>query len=116
MGGFHVGSGPDPSGLKSYCDSEGIISQAFSPLCGWGCSSTTELINGELVTDIGKHHNASGAQVSLRWLIETGVPLATKSDKESHLKEDIAIFDFSLTAVEKTQLDSAISPSGRPSA
>merc|ERR1712226_873297 len=108
---FHVGMGTDPTGLKSYCDSKGIHVQAYSPL-GDG---TSELITGPLVTSIGKAHNMTGAQVSLRWLIETGVPLTTKSTKESHLKEDLAIFNFTLAATEKAKLDGATSPAGSPS-
>merc|ERR1712139_2527 len=108
---FHVGMGPDPIGLKSYCDSKGIVTQAYSPL-GDGSS---ELITGPLVTGIGKSHNMTGAQVSLRWLIESGIPVSTKSTKESHLREDLGIFGFSLEDAEKSQLDAATSPSGKPS-
>merc|ERR1712039_213845 len=84
------GMGTDPTGLKSYCDSKGIHVQAYSPL-GDG---TSELITGQLVTGIGKAHNMTGAQVSLRWVIENGVPLSTKTTKESHLREDLGIFGF----------------------
>jgi len=107
---FHVGMGTDPIGLKSYSDSKGIVTQAYSPL-GDG---TSELITGDLVTGIGKAHNATGAQVSLRWLIETGVPLSTKTTKQSHMQEDLEIFGekFPLVAEEKSKLDSATSPAG----
>lgn len=108
---FHVGMGADPEGLKSYGDSKGIVTQAYSPL-GDGSS---ELITGPLVTGIGKAHNMTGAQVSLRWLIETGVPLTTKTTKASHMEQDLGIFGFSLEDTEKSQLDRATSPSGKPS-
>mmetsp|Transcript_6843 Transcript_6843/g.14653 ORF Transcript_6843/g.14653 Transcript_6843/m.14653 type:complete len:296 (+) Transcript_6843:62-949(+) len=108
---FHIGMGPDPSGLKSYCNSKGIFLQAYSPL-GDG---TTELITGPLVAGIGKAHGKSGAQVSLRWLVEHNIPLSTKSTSEKHLQEDLDIFEWSLTSDEKTQLDSATSPAGTPS-
>lgn len=108
---FHVGMGTDPAGLKSYCDSKGIRAQAYSPL-GDG---TSELITGALVTGIGKAHNMTGAQVSLRWLIENGIPLSTKTTKESHLQQDLGIFGFSLEDTEKSQLDTATSPAGKPS-
>merc|ERR1711988_1312567 len=108
---FHVGMGTDPEGLKSYCDSKGIHLQAYSPL-GDGSS---ELITGPLVTGIGKAHNMTGAQVALRWLIENGVPLSSKTTKASHMKEDLDIFGFALEDAEKSKLDSATSPSGLPS-
>jgi 2,5-diketo-D-gluconate reductase A len=108
---FHVGMGSDPAGLKSYGDSKGIVTQAYSPL-GDG---TSELITGALVTGIGKAHNMTGAQVSLKWLIETGVPLSTKTTKVSHMEQDLAIFGFNLEDTEKSQLDKATSPKGKPS-
>jgi len=110
---FHIGMGTDPIGLKSYGDSKGIVTQAYSPL-GDG---SKELITGDLVTGIGKAHNATGAQVALRWLIETGVPLSTKTTKQSHMQEDLDIFGkkFPLAASEKTTLDAATKPAGKPS-
>merc|ERR1712032_400309 len=108
---FHIGMGTDPIGLKSYCDSKGVVTQAYSPL-GDGSS---ELITGDLVTGIGKAHNMTGAQVSLRWIIESGVPLTTKTTKESHMRQDLGIFGFNLEDAEKSQLDKATSPAGKPS-
>jgi 2,5-diketo-D-gluconate reductase A len=108
---FHIGMGTDPIGLKSYCDDHGIHMQAYSPL-GDGSS---ELITGDLVTGIGNSHGKTGAQVSLRWIQENGVSLSTKTTKQSHMEEDLDVFNFELTADEKQQLDSATSPSDRPS-
>jgi hypothetical protein len=72
---YHIGMGTDPIGLISYCKSKNITLQAYSPL-GDGKG---ELITGELVTGIGKNHGKSGAQVSLRWVAQHGVPLSTKA-------------------------------------
>jgi diketogulonate reductase-like aldo/keto reductase len=108
---FHVGMGVDPKGLKSYHDAQGIVTQAYSPL-GDGDS---ELITGDLVTGIGQAHSWSGAQTSMRWLIENNVPLTTKTTKQSHMEEDLAIFSDVLADDEKSQLDSATKPAGNPS-
>merc|ERR1712070_1147946 len=108
---FHVGMGTDPIGLKTDCDNRGIHLQAYSPLGNGG----TELITGDLVTSIGANHNKTGAQVSLRWIQENGVSLSTKTTKQSHMEQDLDIFNFQLTADEKQQLDAATSPSDRPS-
>jgi diketogulonate reductase-like aldo/keto reductase len=108
---FHVGMGTDPISLKSYCDAHNIHMQAYSPL-GDG---TSELITGDLVSTIGSSHGKTGAQVSLRWIQENGVSLSTKTTKQSHMEQDLDIFNFELTAEEKQQLDAATSPSDRPS-
>ena len=65
---YHIGMGADPGGIKSYCAKKGVVLQAYSPL-GDG---TTELINGPLVSGIGKAHNKTGAQVALRWVVQQG--------------------------------------------
>jgi len=108
---YHVGEGPDPDGLKSYADSKGIVTQAYSPL-GDG---SMELITGALVTGIGKAHNMTGPQVAMRWIYENGVPFSTKTTKESHMQEDLEIFSFKLEDTEKSKLDKATSPAGKPS-
>jgi 2,5-diketo-D-gluconate reductase A len=108
---YHVGMGPDPSGIKSEGDKLGVVTQAYSPL-GDGKS---ELITGSLVTGIGKAHGWSGAQVSMRWILDNGVPLTTKTTKASHMQEDLAIFSDTLKDTEKSQLDAAKSPAGKPS-
>jgi len=108
---LHVGMGPDPTGLVSYALNKGIVSQAYSPLGNGGL----ELITGDLVTGIGKGHGMSGAQVSMHWLINHGIPLATKTTKASHMQDDLGIFEVNLEDEEYTTLDSSSSPSGRPS-
>lgn len=108
---FHVGMGLDPIGLVTYLKSKNIVLQAYSPL-GDGSS---ELIDGPLVTGIGKAHNKTGAQVSLKWLAQKPVPLVTKADREEFLEEDIELFDWQLSPGEVSQLDAATSPAGNPS-
>lgn len=108
---FHVGMGPDPDTLISYGNSQGVLTQAYSPL-GDG---TSELITGKLVTDIGSAHNMTGAQVSMRWIIEKNVALTTKTTKASHMQQDLAIFGFKLAEDETSRLDHATSPASKPS-
>ena len=106
---YHAGMGPDPGGIKTYCDSLGIRLQAYSPL-GDG---TMELISGPLVSKIGKAHNVSGASVSLRWITQNGVPLSTKSTSAKHLAEDLSIYSFTLSKDEMAQMDAAATPASK---
>lgn len=108
---YHVGmgmAGPNATDDKSYYDSSGITYQSFSPLCG-PCNST-ELINGDLVTKIGAAHGKSGAQVSLKWLVQQGIPIIPKTDSIEHLKLNIDMFDWELTSDEMAALTAATSP------
>jgi len=108
---WHVGMGPDPQGVVSFCKQHKILYQSFSPLCG-PCppADKKELISGDLVTSMGKAHNVSGAQVSLRWLVEMGSPVIPKSDDVAHIHEDLDLFSWSLTAEEKAKLTGATTP------
>lgn len=108
---YHVGMGPDPEGIKSYCASIGVTLQSYSPL-GDG---TSDLLTGSLVTSIGGTHANTGPQAALRWIVENGVPLSTKSTSEEHLRQDLDIFSWALSAEEKATLDAATQPGGRPS-
>jgi diketogulonate reductase-like aldo/keto reductase len=107
---YHVGMGPDPEGIVSYCESKGIQIEAYSPL-----GDRDVLINGDLVNQIGAGHNKSGVQVALRWIYQHGAVLTTKSSNQKHLLSDMDIFDWSLSAEDMEQLDAATSPSATPS-
>eukprot|EP00322_Chrysochromulina_rotalis_P029100 CAMPEP_0115847402 /NCGR_PEP_ID=MMETSP0287-20121206/10365_1 /TAXON_ID=412157 /ORGANISM="Chrysochromulina rotalis, Strain UIO044" /LENGTH=314 /DNA_ID=CAMNT_0003301237 /DNA_START=137 /DNA_END=1081 /DNA_ORIENTATION=- len=108
---YHIGMGPDPQGLVSYCKNNGIAPQAYSPLG----DNTTELVSGPLVTSIGKAHNKTGVQVALKWIWQNGVAVTTKSGNPAHLTEDLDIFNWELTDAEMAEANAATSPAGMPS-
>jgi len=108
---YHVGMGPDPIGLRSYMREKNIQMQAYSPL-GDGSS---ELINGALVSGIGKTYNKSGAQVSLKWVMQQNIGLLTKADTMQYLQEDADMFSWDLSDSDMATLTKATKPSGNPS-
>lgn len=111
---YHVGMGMSPnlgSDYKDYVQSLGIVYMSFSTLCG-PCDGpdAKELIDGPLVTEIGKAHNVTGPQVALRWAVQQGIPVVPKSSKSKHLAEDFDLFSFELTQAEMDKLTSANTP------
>lgn len=111
---YHVGmgsAGPKADDDKAFVETNGILYQSFSPLCG-PCTppDNKELITGELVTKIGQAHNKSGSQVALRWLVQQGIPVIPKSSNPVHQKENMELFDFKLTEEEMAQLTAAKTP------
>ncbi len=58
----------------------------------------------EALERIGKVHGKTAAQVSLRYLIELGLVPIPRSTKREHLKENIEVFDFKLSAAEMAEL------------
>lgn len=118
---YHVGmgsAGPMATDDKPFIE-EHTLYESFSPFCG-PCTppDNTELFTGELVTKIGKAHGVSGGQVSLRWLVQQGIPVIPKSNNPAHIKQNMEIFDFNLTKDEMAQLTAAKNPAvgGGPSA
>lgn len=104
---YHAGMGADPGGIKAYCAARGIQLQAYSPLGGGGKDHSNELINGPMVSKIAARlgQGRTGAQVSLRWVLQNGVPLSTKSSSEAHLRDAMGTFDFELDAEAMRELD-----------
>ncbi|MED6215987.1 hypothetical protein PIB30_003185 [Stylosanthes scabra] len=84
--------------LTEYCKAKGIIVTAYSPLGAKGTSwGSNDVMDSELLKEIAKAHGKSVARVSLRWLYEQGVTFAVKSYNKDRIKQNLQIFDFSLT-------------------
>jgi diketogulonate reductase-like aldo/keto reductase len=91
---FHIGMIPWGDNATDYMDydrSIGVTYMSFSTLCG-PCG-TNELVNGPLVTGIGAKYGKTGAQVSLKWAVQQGIPVVPKSSEPSHLAENLNLFD-----------------------
>ncbi|XP_047181199.1 NAD(P)H-dependent 6'-deoxychalcone synthase-like [Vigna umbellata] len=84
--------------LREFCEAKGIIITAFSPLGAKGASwGTNEVMDSEILKEIAQAHVRTVAQVSLRWLYEQGVTIAAKSYNKERMKQNLEIFDWSLT-------------------
>ena len=76
----------------------GIVVEAWYPLGGRGYQR--ELLNDPTLSEIARRHKKSVAQVILRWDLQRGVVVIPGSSNVDHIKENISIFDFSLTDSE----------------
>jgi diketogulonate reductase-like aldo/keto reductase len=56
---------------------------------------------------IGRRYGKTGVQISLRWLVQQGIPIIPRTSRSAHLLENRAIFDFELSAVEMSEISSA---------
>lgn len=108
---YHIGMGSAGVNSNDYRDwdnSQGIQYMGFSSLCG-PCG-TTELINGPLVTSIGKKYNKSGAQVSLKWVVQQGFPVIPKTDSKTHMTANLDLFDWELSDEDMATLTAQATP------
>jgi 2,5-diketo-D-gluconate reductase B len=58
----------------------------------------------EALERIGKAHNKSSAQVSLRYLVQLGCCAIPRTANPQHMKENMEVFDFNLLDAEMAEL------------
>lgn len=110
---YHVGS-QDIDDVIEFCERLQITFMSFSPLCG-PCEFEPEdsLIHGDLVTEIASHYGdtVTGSQVSLRYIVQQGIPVIPKSNSAKHMASNLNIFGFELSEEDMSSLSSAMKPS-----
>ncbi len=78
--------------LRAYHRQHGIATEAWSPLAQGG-----ELLADERLAKLAAQYGKTPAQVVLRWHIELGNIVFPKSVNPERMRENIDVFDFSLT-------------------
>ncbi|OWM89360.1 D-galacturonate reductase-like [Punica granatum] len=91
--------------LREYCNAKGIHITAYSPLGApttkWG---DNRIVGSDVIEEIARARGKTPAQVSLRWVYEQGVSLVTKSFNKQRMRENLGIFDWSLTEEESRRI------------
>lgn len=85
-----------------YMHNLGIVMQAWYPFGGRG--HTSEILNDPAILEIARAHGRTAAQVILRWHLQRGVVAIPGSSDPDHIKENISVFDFSLTDEEMAKI------------
>lgn len=90
--------------VVDYVHNLGIVMEGWYPFGGRG--HTGEILNNPLIREIADTHNVSSAQVILRWNLQRGVVAIPGSSNADHIKENISVFAFELTAGEMEKIAS----------
>lgn len=85
---------------RAYMESKDIQMQAWSPLS----AGQANLFRNETLCAIAASHQKTAAQVALRWLTQRGIVPIVKSANPQRMKENLSIFDFTLTEAEMRQI------------
>ncbi|WP_290384245.1 aldo/keto reductase, partial [uncultured Bacteroides sp.] len=80
----------------------GIVVEAWYPLGGRGHQK--ELLRDPVLSEIAAKHNKSVVQVILRWHLQRCVVAIPGSSNPDHIRENISVFDFSLTDDEMARI------------
>jgi diketogulonate reductase-like aldo/keto reductase len=86
--------------LKAYLDTFGAKVMAWYPL-GHGDAN---LVNEPVFTELAKKYGKSNAQIILRWHTQVGNVVIPGSKNPEHIKDNINIFDFTLTDEELSKI------------
>ena len=85
---------------RRYLDEQNILLQAWSPLA----AGKKDLFANATLCGIAKKHQKSVAQIVLRWLVQRGIVPVVKSANPVRMKENLDIFDFTLSEDEMRQI------------
>lgn len=96
--------------LLAACEERGLALEAYSPL------GTGRHLSDRTVEGIARRVGRTPAQVLLRWCLQHGVPLITKSTHRDRIEENLAVFDFGLSPDDMAQLDALDQTGGTPAA
>ena len=82
----------------AYLANKDILPQAWSPI-GRG-----RLLGDERIKKLADKYGKRSAQILLRYLIDRGIPVIPKASATERMKENLDVFDFSLTEDEISAL------------
>jgi diketogulonate reductase-like aldo/keto reductase len=97
----------DQSKVIAACRLHGLAVVAYSPIARGNAK------NDGMLARIGSAHGKSAAQVALRYLLQQQIAVIPRTSRVKRLSENLAIFDFTLSEAEMTEIASLARHSGR---
>ena len=82
--------------MKEY----GVVPEAWAPFD----EGLHNFFADPILSEIGRQYGKSAAQVALRWNIQRGVVVIPKSVHEDRIRQNLDIFDFSLTEADMEKI------------
>ena len=88
--------------MVQFCKLKNIHVTAYSPLGSadreWATACDPSLFRDEKLIELAKSYNKSIAQLALRFQLQRGISVIPKSVSSEHIRENIRIFDFDISA------------------
>ena len=83
-----------------------LMQEYGTALMSWGpfAEGKNNLFQNQTLTSIGSKYNKTAAQVALRFLVQRDIIVIPKSIRPERMRENLDIFNFSLTAEEMEQI------------
>ena len=80
------------------CKKHGMALVAYCPI------ARGKVPGADVLERIGKAHHKTAAQVSLRYLVQRGVAAIPRTSNPGHMKANLDVYDFELSAAEIAEL------------
>ncbi|KAJ8773730.1 hypothetical protein K2173_006380 [Erythroxylum novogranatense] len=92
--------------IREFCKANGIVVTAYAPLGArgtiWGSNRVME---NEVLNELANAKGKTVAQICLRWAYEQEVCVVVKSFNEERMKQNLDIFNWSLTEEEHNKIN-----------
>ena len=96
---FYADTGYDRE-IRAFCRQHGMIYQCF-----WTLTANPQVLAHRTVRELATKHRRTPAQLLFRYLTQNDIVPLTGTRSETHMREDLAIFDFELTQLEREAMD-----------
>jgi diketogulonate reductase-like aldo/keto reductase len=91
---FYQDTGYDAD-LRHWCFQQRVIYQSF-----WTLTANPHVLFSRTIRSIAEKYGKTEAQIFFRYLNQSGIVPLTGTSSEQHMREDLNIFDFKLSADE----------------
>lgn len=84
--------------LVEYCQAHNMIVVAYRPI------QRATVMEENLLIQLGEKYEKTPVQITLRWLFQRNIASIPKATSKEHLKENLDIFNFSLSGQEMNEI------------
>ena len=92
---FYGGSAYDRE-IRAFCLANGIVYQSF-----WTLTANPDALAHDTITRLASAYERTPAQILFRFLTQVAVVPLSGTRSETHMRDDLSIFDFELEAAER---------------
>lgn len=89
--------------IRTFCRQHRIVYQSF-----WTLTANPHLLAHATITGLASKYGRTPAQVLFRYLAQSDVVPLTGTSSESHMREDLGVFDFELAEIEREAVDALL--------
>ena len=88
--------------LQETLRSHGTLLEAWAPFT----QGKKQIFAEPLLFELGKTYGKTAAQLALRYLVQRGIPVIPKSAHRERMRENLNIFDFSISEQDMDRIRS----------